>query len=380
MPPTRTTLPADAATTDAVVDRAEVRLVNLPLGAARGGSGATQLQLALVTLTDADGATGTGYTYSLGPGMAAVLALLEELHLPAVVGADVSDWARTWYRMRDATHRLGTGVPLLATSAVDIAMWDLRAIRAGEPLYRMLGAQRDEVPVYGSGRATHAMSTAELVDGAVGYVEEGYEAVKLRVGVRSPAQDVARVAAVRDAVGGDVDIMVDANERLDLPTALWMGPRLAELGVAWFEEPVPSRHVEAHRTLSRGAAPTLAVGEHVLGLAGFTEFTDSAPIWMPDVPLAGGISEFLRIDALAEAHRIAVTPHFLPELHVHLVAAGRATTWLEHFPLLDDLLAETLPVTGGFAAPPARPGHGLRWNDDALTAHTVRTVVRTPTS
>ncbi|MCF7549468.1 mandelate racemase/muconate lactonizing enzyme family protein [Pseudonocardia sp. WMMC193] len=356
------------------IERAEVRLVDLPLGSARGGSGATRLQLALVTLVDADGAQGTGYSYSLGPGMGSVVALLEELHLPAVVGSDPDDWARGWYRMRDATHRLGTGIPLLATSAVDIAMWDLRSVRAGQPLYRFLGAQREEMPVYGSGRATHAMTTEELVEGARSYVDEGFPAVKLRVGVRAPADDVARVAAVRAAVGDDVAIMVDANERLDLPTAQWMAPRLLDLGVVWFEEPVPSRHPQAHRSLSTGPTPPLAVGEHVLGLAGFTEFVDSASVWMPDAPLTGGVSEFLRIDALAEAHGVSVTPHFLPELHVHLVAAGRATTWLEHFPLLDDLLAETLTIKDGVTTPPDRPGHGLRFDEGRVGAHTVRSV------
>lgn len=349
-------------------------MISLPLGGARGGSGATEVQLALLSLTDSDGATGTGYTYSLGPGMASVVALLEELHLPAVLGSGLGDWARTGHRMGDATHRLGTGVPLMATSAVDIAMWDLRAVRAGEPLFRLLGAQRDEVPVYGSGRATHAMSTDELIEGSRSYIDEGFSAVKLRVGVRAPADDIARVAAVREALDDHVTIMVDANERLDLPAAQWMAPRLTELGVRWFEEPLPTRHVEAYRILAGTTSTPLAVGEHVAGLAGFTDFVGSASVWMPDAPLCGGISEFLRIDALAEAYGMGVTPHFLPELHVHLVAAGRATIWLEHFPLLDELLAETLKVANGTVVPPDRAGHGMRWNPDAVTAHTVRTV------
>jgi L-alanine-DL-glutamate epimerase-like enolase superfamily enzyme len=197
--------------------------------------------------------------------------------------------------------------------------------------------------------------------------------VKLRAGVRPPAEDVARIAAVRAAVGDEIGIMVDANERLDLATAQWMAPRLADLGVVWFEEPVPSRHSDAYRKLADGSAPPLAVGEHVLGLAGFTEFTASAPVWMPDVPLTGGVSEFRRIDALAEAHGVSISPHFLPELHVHLVAVGRATTWLEHFPLLDDLLAETLMIKDGVAAPPERPGHGLVWDTDKVAARTVGT-------
>ncbi|MFI5490494.1 mandelate racemase/muconate lactonizing enzyme family protein [Micromonospora echinaurantiaca] len=361
---------------DGVVDRVEVTLVDMPLGAARGGSGATQLQLVRVKVTADDGAAGVGFTYSLGPGAEAVAALLEAVHMPAVLGLPLQDWDRTWYALRDRTSRLGAGVALLATSAVDIAVWDLRAVRAGVPLFRLLGAHREDVPVYGSGRATHGMSTAELVEGALSYVAEGYRAVKLRVGVHPPAVDVARVAAVRAAVGDEIAIMVDANERLDLATALWMGSALTELGVAWFEEPLPSAHVRAHLTLAAAAAPPLAVGEHLLGLGGFTPFVSGgAAILMPDAPLTGGVSEFRRIDALAEAHGLAVTPHFLPELHVHLTAAARSGTWLEHFPLLDDLLGEVLTPVGGRVAPPQRPGHGMVWDEAALDRFTVRTAL-----
>lgn len=354
------------------IARAEVRLIDIPLESARGGSGATQLQVAIVTVTDKDGASGTGYTYTLGPGMAAIVALLEELHLPAIVGMETDQWDQEWYRMRDITHRLGDSVPLLATSAVDIAIWDLRAMRQGMPLYRLLGSQREQVPVYGSGRATHTMTTAQLIEGAVSYVEEGFSAVKLRIGARRPEEDLSRVAAVRKAVGDDAGIMIDANERLDLPTAQWFAPRLVELGVRWFEEPLKSRHLDAYRVLNAGVTPPLAIGEHILGLSAFSNYAGVASVWMPDVPLTGGVSEFRRIDALAEAHGMVVTPHFLPELHVHMVAAGRATTWLEHFPLLDELLSETLEIKEGWATPPDRPGHGLRWDQEKIERFTVR--------
>ncbi|OLT07707.1 hypothetical protein BJF90_13600 [Pseudonocardia sp. CNS-004] len=332
--------------------------MDMPLGAARGGSGATRLELAHVTVTSSDGAVGTGFSYALGPGMEAAVALLEALHVPALRGLDPIDWDRVWYSMGEQTHRLGTGVPLLATSAVDIAIWDLRAVQAGLPLFRLLGAQREQVPVYGSGRATHAMSTEQLVEGALSYLAEGYRSVKLRAGVHPPATDLARVAAVRDAVGPEVGIMVDANERLDLPSAQWLAPRLADLGVSWFEEPLPSRHLEAYRTLAAAGGPPIAVGEHLLGVSSYVPFTTAAPVWMPDAPLAGGVSEFLRIAALAEAHGTTVTPHFLPELHVHLVAAARPATWLEHFPLLDDLLGEVLAPVDGMVAPPERRDTG----------------------
>lgn len=354
------------------IDRVQVRLVDVPLGEERGGSGATLLQLVHVTITDDDGAVGTGFTYSLCAGTEAVTAMLAAVHVPVLRGLPTEHWDRVLYAIRDRTHRLGRGVTQLATSAVDIAVWDLRACRAGLPLYRMLGGQRDSVPVYGSGRATHAMSVDELIDGAQAYLDEGYSAIKLRAGVHPPATDVQRVAAVREAVGPDVAIMVDCNERLDPAGAQWLAHRFADLGVSWLEEPLPASDVAGHRALAARSPVPLAVGEHLQGLGEFVPYADPAVVGVlqPDAPLTGGISEFLRIATLAEANGLAVSPHFLPELHVHLAAACRTATWIEHFPLIDDLLGELLPVRGGRAAVPQRPGHGMVWDDHALQRYT----------
>ncbi|MDR5785453.1 mandelate racemase/muconate lactonizing enzyme family protein [Caballeronia sp. LP003] len=338
----------------------------MPLGAARGGSGATRLQLALVSLTDKSGAVGSGYCYTLGPGMASVFSILEELYLPTVVGMGITAWSAERAKLRGLTHRMGANLTSLASSAVDIAIWDLQAVRQDLPLYRLMGAQRGTVPVYGSGRSTHAMTTQELIEGAVTYVDEGYKAVKLRIGMRTASEDLARVAAVRDVIGSGIGIMIDANERLDLPTALWLAPRLVDLDVLWFEEPLPSQNIDGYRVLQAGATPPIAIGEHLLGLREFVNFTNIASIWMPDIPLCGGITEFMKIDSLAEAHGAVVSPHFLPELHIHAAVAGSATTWLEHFPLLDELLIETLRIKDGEAKPTDRAGHGMRWDHEKI--------------
>lgn len=358
--------PFPASANEAAIDRVQARLVAVPLGAARGGSGATQLQLVHLTVTDSDGAEGSGFTYTLGSGAEAVLALLEAVHVPAIANLPLWQWDRTWYQLLANTHRLGTGVTQLATSAVDIAVWDLRARRAGLPLHRLLGSKRDTIPIYGSGRAAHAMSVDELVVGAHAYVDEGYSAIKLRAGFHSPANDVARTAAVRDAVGPNVTIMIDCNERLDLTTAQWLAPRLAELDVYWLEEPLPASDIAGHRTLANRSPVPLAVGEHLLGLPAFVPYTSSAGVWQPDAPLTGGVSEFLRIAALAEAHGVAISPHFLPEFHVQLAAAATTSTWIEHFPLIDELLLDVLHPHNGVVDVPACPGHGMAWNDDAI--------------
>ncbi|MEO3886679.1 mandelate racemase/muconate lactonizing enzyme family protein [Nonomuraea sp. B5E05] len=344
----------------------------VPLGAARGGSGATSVQVLHVIIYDTDGASGTGFTYALTGGIEGSLAIADKLYGPAITGMNPLDWDRVWHELCAATHRLGRGVALPALSALDIAMWDLRARRAGLPLYRLLGAYRESVPIYGSGRATHQMSEDELVTGALTYLGEGYGAIKLRAGVHGIEQDIQRIAAVREAVGPDIRIMVDCNERLDLAEAQRFAHRLNELDVAWMEEPLPAGDVRGHALLAARSPVPIAVGEHLQGRFEVKQYLDqgACAILMPDAPLAGGVSEWLRISTLAEVSGIAISPHFLPELHVHLAAAAKPATYVEHFPLIDDLLLETVTVRGGMAVPPDLPGHGMRWNPDALDRFT----------
>ncbi|MGP4029940.1 mandelate racemase/muconate lactonizing enzyme family protein [Actinomadura sp. 3N407] len=355
------------------IDRVAARHVAVPLGAARGGSGATSLQVLHVTVHDVGGEAGTGFTYALTGGIEGAHAIVDGLFGPRINGTDPLQWDSLWHELSAATHRLGGGVAVAALSALDIAVWDLRARAAGLPLHRFLGAQRESVPIYGSGRATHQMSDEELVAGALSYVEEGYRAVKLRAGALGVARDVARVAAVREAVGPGVQIMVDCNERLDLAQAQRLGQRLNDLDVVWLEEPLPSHDVASHALLAARCPVPIAAGEHLQGRFAVKQYLDrgAASVLMPDASLTGGISEWNRIAVLAEASGAAVSPHFLPELHVHLAAAARAATWVEHFPLLDDLLLETLTPSGGAVAPPGRPGHGMRWAPDALDRYSV---------
>jgi L-alanine-DL-glutamate epimerase-like enolase superfamily enzyme len=357
----------DVAARRAQLERVTARLLRVPLGAARGGSGATELEVVLVEVIDVDGAVGTGFTYSLEGGGAVLVALIEQFVAPGALTGDLP-----WLRTRDAlwrrSHRLGHGFAVAAISALDIAVWDLWARRAGVPLHAFLGADDREIPIYGSGRATHSMTTAELVDATRSYVDEGYRAVKIRAGALGIAVDVERVRAVREAVGPGVMLMVDCNERLDRQSSLWLGSRLRDLGVAWIEEPLPSHDVRGHAQLAARLDLPIAVGEHLHSRFEFVGYIDAAAadVLQPDAPLVGGVTEWMRVADLAESHGLAISPHFLPELHIHLALATPAATMIEHFPLLDDLLADTLAIADGRATAPARPGHGIVWDDGAL--------------
>jgi L-alanine-DL-glutamate epimerase-like enolase superfamily enzyme len=359
---------------DAAVARVSSRLLRLPLGKARGGSGATEIQVVFVTVADTDGAEGTGFTYALGGGAEGMHALIEAVFAPAMMEIRLSAWERAWHEFWSATHRLGRGVALPALSAVDIAIWDLRARRAGQPLHRLLGTYREAIPAYGSGRATHAMSTEELIAGTRSYLDEGYRAVKLRAGARSAEEDVDRITAVREAVGPAVRLMIDCNERLDVATALYFGRQLEALHIFWLEEPLIADDRAGHAQLSSQLRIPIAVGEHLLGRFEFADYISqrAAAILQPDAPLMGGISECMRVATLAEAANLTLSPHAFPELHIHLCAAAKACSYIEHFPLIDGLLAEPLQVEQGVMRPPERPGHGIRWNEEALKRFQVR--------
>jgi len=340
----------------------------IPLGSGRGGSGATEVDLILVTVTDDDGATGLGFTFGLTGGAGAVKHLIDSDLTALVSGTPLDHWPASWEAVSSRTHRLGRGHALPALSALDLAIHDLEAKRRGLPLYRHLGVHADTVEIYGSGRATHQMDVTQLIEGTQRYVEEGLRAVKLRAGALGAEEDVARIAAVRAAVGDGVRLMVDCNERLDLPTALWFSRRLAELDVYWLEEPLRSDDIDGHRRLAEQTGLPIAVGEHLLGRFEFAQYLQqgAAAILQPDPPLCGGVTEWRRISAIAEAGSASLAPHFLPELNIHLAASVPNCPYVEHFPLIDDVLLETIEIRNGRAVPPERPGHGLLFDPDAL--------------
>lgn len=177
-------------------------------------------------------------------------------------------------------------------SAADIAYWDLRSRAAGQPLFRALGAYSDSVRIYGSGRSAHQLTTDELVTASHSWVDEGYTALKVRVGARNPHEDLDRVSAVRQAIGPGTLLMLDANGRLDLPTATWLARECEDLGIFWIEEPLPAADVRGYAVLSARTSVPIATGEHLHAVDEFAVFARerTATILQPDAPLAGGIS------------------------------------------------------------------------------------------
>ncbi|HEY0247155.1 MAG TPA: mandelate racemase/muconate lactonizing enzyme family protein [Gryllotalpicola sp.] len=367
----------------AVIDAVDVRLLAVPLPAYMHGSGYRSINVPFVTLRDSDGRAATGFCYSLDIGTQLVCDMVEKVIGPAIVGRTAAEWDAVADEVAAGTRRLGATVFTAALSAVDIAVWDLRGLTAATPIATLLGHAGGPVPFYGSGRGGHNFDVEELVLQSLSYVADGFAAVKLSVGALPPDADTARVRAVREALGPAVPMMVDASERLTLPEALALGRRLDEFGLVWFEEPLLAEDLDGYRILSTSLATPIATGEHIQQLEVFARYLRETAVGFlqPDAALGGGITRMVRVAALAEAHHRPLAWHSLADLHVHLAAAFGGTAYIEDFPILDGIIAEPLRPEGGLARPPRRPGHGIRWDHEAIERHTARriTVTRSAT-
>lgn len=328
------------------------------------------IELILARIATGDGLEGLGYTYTLGRGGSSVFEMLRTEVLPMVLGAVPDDVQAIYRRATGSLQRVGrAGVVPMAIAASDIALWDLKAKAAGEPLYRHLGALRTDIPAYGSA-VDLSYERDEVIAGVTTYCDSGFTAVKVKVG-RSAEQDRARVSAVRDAIGADRLLMIDANLGWDLPTALSRMRGLEDLDLTWIEEPLAPEDVAGHARLQRSIRTPVAVGETLFSPTEFAGYIrdGAAMVLQPDAARIGGITPFLEVAALAAAANLPLAPHFLQDIHIHLLCAAPTAMYLEYLPFLDRLLEDPLPVDRGRAAPPERAGHGVAFQSAVMSAH-----------
>lgn len=317
-----------------------------------------------------DGRTGTGFGWTPQIGAAAVLALLTTDVRDAVVGLPAHPetvWDTAWKHLHEAG---AGGVTTLALSAVDIALWDLRSRAAGLSLADTLGRRRETVPVYGSGVNLH-YPLAELVAQAQRWADRGLKAVKIKVGSPDVAVDVERVTAVRETIGPDALLMVDANQRWDLPRAKRALAALEPLDLHWIEEPLPADDVQAHVRLRGDTGVPVAIGENVRTVQGFRDLlvAGACDVVQPNITRVGGITPFLRIAELARAFSVPLYPHLLPDLSAQLACALPLPAMVEDiedasFAALG-LLREPYPmrIEGGSAHLTGAAGHGMHFAD-----------------
>lgn len=341
-----------------------------PVTGGRVVPGDDMMEFVVAMLSCADGTTGCGWSYTTGVGGRAVLALLEEA-AARIVGWDIEDADGPLDRLRSWLHPLGFGgVSSLARAPIDIAVWDARAKRQGVPLHRLWGGGADCVPAYGSG-VDLGLERSELEREVAGWVERGFRAVKVKVG-RSLEDDLARLRAVRNIIGADIDLMLDANQRWTVAEAIERSRALETVAPRWLEEPVSGEDAVATGTVRAATTVPVAAGETLFDFHELREFIDrdSVDVLQVDVARIGGYSGWRKAMALADAHDVEIAPHYAAELAVPFSAALEGTLtveWLEGRSLADlGLVCNGLVVQGGKIVVPDGPGIGLDFDWDAI--------------
>ena len=334
----------------------------------------TEIAMLFAEVRTEQGHEGLGFSYSKRAGGPGQFAHAKEI-APVLIGEDPSDIAKLWDKLCWAGASVGrSGMATQAIGAFDVALWDMKAKRAGLSLAKLLGSQRDSVQCYNTSGGFLHTPIDQLVVNAAASRERGIGGIKLKVGQPDRKLDIRRVSAVREKLGDDVPLMVDANQQWDRPTAMRLGRVFEQFNMVWIEEPLDAYDAEGHAQLAQALDTSIATGEMLSSVAEHISLIDhrSVDIIQPDAPRIGGITPFLRLAHLADQAGLQLAPHFAMEIHLHLAAAYPREPWVEHFEWLNPLFNERLETVDGRMLVPDRPGLGFttseqcaRWTVDS---------------
>ncbi len=322
-----------------------------------------------------EGIEGLGYTMLVnGDGASSVRAYLDDNLVPRLIGEDPLQIGKIWQKMYDADRGLRKkGIPVYAISAIDIGLWDLLGKSVGRPIWQLLGGSGDPVPVYGSG-GYFTYTVDELIKAAEEALALGCRHYKIKIGIPDIMVNVNRVRALRKALGDDVKLIVDANQRWDVHTNIRVGKLIEEYDIFWYEEPVYADNIGQCAEVARRINIPVATGENEYTRFGFRDLIEqkAATILNPDITRVGGISEMLKISHLAAAYDVKIAPHIAPELSIQVMASIPNALLLEwSISRPNDLWREDPQVVDGAISVPNRPGHGMEFSEKALRKYLV---------
>ena len=357
------------------IERVELWLVDLKPLVVRSDAiqSFTSQETPVLRITDSDGAQGVGYTYTIGTGGTAVYSLLKDYLLPRLLGLNPIMVEQIWKDLFFFTHATSVGaITSLSLAAIDTALWDLKAIRTDLPLHQLAGGAQSKVPLYTTEGGWLHLSKEALIEDALSVKEQGFGGSKVKVG-RPVREDLERLQAVKDAVGNNFEIMIDANQGFTVDEAIRRAPYYEEAGVAWYEEPLPAEDVQGHVRLARSTSVPIAIGESLYHPSHFREYMarDACSIIQVDVARVGGITPWLKTAHTAESFNLPVCPHFLMELHVALTAAIPNGRWVEYIPQLGPITQQEMTIVEGYAIPSELPGIGIVWDWEAIKKYTL---------
>lgn len=317
---------------------------------------------------DAGDFVGVGMAYTFNPDQAEAIKLLVEGYCRNLMGQDISLIRKFWHQALCTMGGCGqTGLPMSAYSVVDTALWDLTAQEAGQPLYKLLGARTDTLPVYGSGG--WLVPQEEMIEEALDFKRQGYTKYKLKLGFPNWKQDINRLEALRSAVGDDFDIMVDVNQGWNVKLALEIIPELQKLGINYLEEPLHCQDFKGNAELVDSTSMQICSGECLFTTREIFELlrVRGADIINPDLMRCGGITEFKEVCSIAGAFRVPVTAHVLMEVSAHVMATSPTGGLLENIPDWWNGAFELAPIPeAGRLKLLNVPGIGVKFNHDYI--------------
>ena len=337
------------------------------LGAAR--------DLVVVEVVTASGITGMGYLHLLNlPLQRTIGACIAEAMAPRVIGRDATAVEAIWQDLWRMTLTAGRGgVTMMAQSAIDIALWDIVGKAAGMPLHRLWGHYRAEIPIYGSGCFRGALGEG-MAAKAKHYASQGYKAIKMQAAhIGDWRQDVRNLRMVRDAVGPNVEIMIDINMGWTADQAIIAGRAFQEYDPYWIEEPVLPDDFAGYLRCAEALTTRVVGGETHFGRADLKPFLENPclPILQPD-PMRGGLTELRKIATVADTWGMTFAPHLFPELNVHILASIPNGIWAEQMGLLDDVFVSLPKIANGMITAPETPGHGLAFKAEVMKDFVLR--------
>jgi len=355
--------------------------LRIPLETAMGDSMQTVTVLEFVGLrveTDEE-VSGTGYTITVGSGGSVIQQAIDSLFIDDLIGRDPFLVRQIWQDLYfGKSHWVGrAGVTTMAQSAVDIALWDIIAKSASRPLWQVLGGCLDsDIPIYNTHAGWLNFTKSELRDEAMKLLDDGYTALKMKVGLPDTRDDYDRVRSVREAIGNQALLMVDANQKWDLMQAGIAARMFSDLNLTWIEEPLHPDDIAAHADLRARSATPIALGEHVYTTHAFRDYIERSAVDLiqVDVCRIGGITPWLEVAALANVHNLRVCPHCgdLMQVHQHLVRSIPNYWYLEVIPIWETgPFKDQIKLRDGVALTPWAPGASSDFTEEAFGTYRV---------
>ncbi|UOR06592.1 mandelate racemase/muconate lactonizing enzyme family protein [Hymenobacter aerilatus] len=328
----------------------------------------TEISFLVLRITTETGVVGESYLLSFQYSPQAIAGAIKDAG-QVVLGAEVSETVKVFEQLNQANEYFGMeGINRWAQAAYNIAMWDAWCKILGQPIWKVLGTSRTEVPIYGSG-GWISYSVEELIGEVSAYKARGFQAVKIKVGKPDWKEDLERLRLVREAVGNDIGIMMDANQGMTVPNALALARAARELHIQWFEEPIAHHDFQGYELLRNQAGISLAMGEREYSTLPLRELLsrNAIDIWQPDILRLGGVEAWRDSAALANSFNVPVLPHYYKDYDIPLLCTIANGAGAESFDWIDPLIDHPLQITNGMARPHNRPGWGFSFKDASLT-------------